>query len=467
MHSRSAFIALIVFASLTWLTQTVSACTCMPSGLPCQAYWTTSTIFTGEVIEITATPSDNERLPGYSQKLVRFAVSEPFRGVSGTLIDAITGNGGGDCGYPFRVGNSYLVYAYRDPKDNKLYANICSRTRPLSEAGEDLEYIRNLAKADAGATIFAFVNHYRRVKADDSYQPPGPLSGIRVIIEGKGRSVEGLTDSGGQFRVAGLPPGNYKVRFTVPDGLWTSEAERGIEVQDKGCAVVGVTLEANTSLSGKLIDENGAPAAKIRVDLVPPDQISQRYQRNSLSAYTDEQGRFVFRSIPPANYLLGIRLSRVAEPTFVYPRTFHPGTSDPAQAAAIAISEGQALEGYDLQLPPKLDRRTIEGFIVWPDGKPAPDARLCFEEVEYAEGSSCNGGDTKVSADGHFSFTGFEGLRYLLRAHVNVGGSGSGQRHAEPIEVAAKGNINDIKLVISEPNGSCAKCRAWTRPKKP
>ncbi|MBC8031893.1 MAG: hypothetical protein H7Z16_17555 [Pyrinomonadaceae bacterium] len=467
MRSRFALIVLIVFASLTWLTQTVSACSCMGPGPPCQAYWTTSAVFTGEVIEITSTTIDDEHLRGYPQKLVRFAVSESFRGASGRLIEAITGNGGGDCGYPFKVGNSYLVYAYRNPKDNRLYAGICSRTRPLPEAGEDLEYIRNLAKAEAGATISGVVNRYQRVKADVSYQPLAPASGIRVIVEGNGRSVESVTDSSGQYRVTGLPSGKYKVRLTVPDGLWIYAAERGIEVQDKGCAVVGFTLETNTSLSGKVIDENGEPAAKIRVDLVPPDQINQRYQRNHLSAYTDEKGRFVFRSIPPANYLLGIRLSRLAEPTFAYPRTFHPGTSDPTQAAVIAITEGQTLEGYDLQLPGKLDPRTIEGSVVWPDGKPVPNANLCFEEVEHAEGSSCHAGDAKVTPDGHFSLTVLEGLRYLLRAHVNVGGPGSGQRHAEPIEVSPKGNISDIKLVITEPNGSCAKCRDWTRQKKP
>lgn len=212
MRSRSTLIVFFVFASLTWLTQTVNACSCMGPGLPCQAYWTTSAVFAGEVIEITSTASDDERLPGYRQKLVRFAVRESFRGVSRTLVDAITGNGGGDCGYPFKVGNSYLVYAYQNPQDNKLYANICSRTRPLSEAGEDLEYIRNLAKAEAGATVSGVVNRYRRVKADDSYQPPNPLSGIRVIVEGNGKSVEAVTDNTGQYRITDLPPGKYKVR---------------------------------------------------------------------------------------------------------------------------------------------------------------------------------------------------------------------------------------------------------------
>jgi hypothetical protein len=54
-------------------------------------------------------------------------------------------------------------------------------------------------------------------------------------------------------------------------------------------------------------------------------------------------------------------------------------------------------------------------------------------------------------------------MKYLVRAHVNVGGVGSGQRHAKPVEVPANGDVNGIKLVISEPNGNCEKCLRWKR----
>ena len=47
-----------------------------------------------------------------------------------------TGHGAGDCGYPFAVGETYLVYArYLGPR---LYTTICSRTRLLAQAGADL-----------------------------------------------------------------------------------------------------------------------------------------------------------------------------------------------------------------------------------------------------------------------------------------------------------------------------------------
>lgn len=443
--------------------RTAYACSCVDPGPPCQAYGAASAVFSGRVTEITSFTSNDEPLRGYRQRLVRFAVSQAYRGISGTLAETITGKGGGDCGYPFRVGESYLVYAYQSPKDNKLYASICSRTRPLSEAGEDLEYIQSLSNAQAGGTIYGVVNRLRRVNADVSYQPLGPMDGIRVTVEGSGRRVESVTDGKGEFRVTGLLPGSYKVRLTVPEGLWLSSSEHKVELKDKGCALVNFFLERNTSLSGQVLDENGGPASKIMVDLIPSSQINERYQRNNRFVQADEEGRFEFRSIPAGEYLLGVRLSRITDPKFAYPRTFYPGTQELAQTQVITISEGQSLEGYTIHLPQKLTPRKIGGVIVWPDGKPVPDASICFEEVEYAEGSTCHGGDAKVSEDGRFSFTGLEGLRYLLRAHVNVGGAGSGQRHAEPVEVPAKGSITDIKLVITEPNGTCAKCLKWTR----
>ncbi len=461
---RTLVLYSLAFAALLLLSaRTASACTCVDAGPPCQAYGAFAAVFSGRVIEIDSLTIEDGPLKGYSQKLVRFAVNQSFRGISGTSVEAITGNGGGDCGYPFKVGESYLVYAYQDPKDNKLYAGICSRTRLLSEADEDLQYIQSLGTALAGGTIYGTVNRLRPVNEETSYQSLGPMSGLRVSVEGSGGKFESLTDSKGEFRLTGLPAGSYKVRPAVPEGFWPAHSESKVVLKDKGCAVVYFSLQLNTSLSGRVLNESGGPASKIMVDLVPASQINEPHQRNNRFVQADEEGRFEFRSVPAGEYLLGVRLSRISEPSFPYPRTFYPGTQLLSEAQPITISEGQSLEGYTLQLLSKLVPRKIEGVIVWPDGTPVPNARICFEEVEYSESSLCFGGDAKVTEDGRFSFTAFEGLRYLVRVHVNTGGPGSGQRHAEPVEVPATGSINNLKLVITEPNGNCAKCLRWKR----
>lgn len=461
MRGNSIYYIFAAVIMVVSLTPTARACSCMESGPPCQAYWPASAVFTGQVIEIITFTSDQENFRGYPQKLVRFAVSQTFRGVSGMTVETITGNGGGDCGYPFKVGQTYLVYAYSDQKSNKLHASICSRTRLLSEASEDLEYLQNLTRGQEGGTILGTVGTYRSVKSGGPYQQPRPLPNVRVTAEGSRGSFDVLTDDKGEYRLAGLFPGNYKVRITPPEGLWVMDGERKMEIRDRGCAFARFTLVPRTSLSGKVLDENGEPASKIMVDLVPSDQIGERHQKDNRFVEADDNGRFEFNAIPPGEYFLGIRLSRLGRPTFPYPRAFYPSTQDLSQAKAITIREGMTLEGYDLQLPEKLTKRIIEGVVLWPDGRGVSDARMCVEEVEHSEGSSCGGDGLKVEEGGRFSFAGLEGLRYLLRAHVSVGGSG--QRHAEPVEVPAKGNIGEVKLVITEPNGSCAKCRIWRR----
>jgi hypothetical protein len=447
-----------LITTLLLLAAPAKACSCIQSGPPCQEYGKSSAVFSGQVLEIVPFKVD-----GYTQKLVRFSVSESFRGMSGSSTEIATGNGGGDCGYPFKVGESYLVYAYRAPRDNKLYAGICSRTRPLSEASEDLEYIRGLSKAESGGQIFGSVTRFRRVNADVSYQPLGPMEGVRVTIEGDGKRLVAMTDGKGRYRATGLRPGSYLVRIKAPDGLYPRDAQQKVEITDKGCAVVDFSFQSNTSLSGQVFDEGSAPAPKILVDLIPSDEINERSQRYSLFVRTDDEGRFAFSAVPPGTYYLGIRLNRITAPTFPYPRTFYPGTQTIAQAQLITISEGQTGEGFNIKLPAKLRLRKVEGAVTWPDGRPVPDARLCVEEVEYAEGSLCFEGDAKVGEDGRFSFTLFEGMRYLVRSHVGVGGEGSGQRHAEPVEVPAIGDLSDIKIVISEPNGNCEKCYRWKR----
>ena len=450
---------------LLWPVQTASACSCISSGPPCQAYWTTSAVFSGRVTEISSSNPDSESADVFGQRLVRFTQTEVYRGVTENTLEVLTGSGGGDCGYSFKVGESYLVYAYRNPKDNKLYASICSRTRLLSEATEDLDFIRGLAKTEGGGTIYGLVNSFRRVRtADGNQQPPGPLAGVAVTIEGSGKTLKLLTDVKGEFRSSSLPSGNYSVRVTAPEGLWPANTERKVKIEDKGCAALQFSLEPDTSLSGKVLDESGGPASKIMVDLMPSSLINDRAQSGNLFVQTDDEGRFEFRSIPPGEYYLGIRLSRIAEPTFAYPRTFYPSTQDLSRAEAITIGEGQNLQGYTIQLPQKLTPRRIEGIVLWPDGKPVPNAGICFEEVEYAEGALCFGGDARVGEDGRFSFTAFNGLRYIVRVHASVpGAGGSGQRHAEPVEVPANGNITNLRIVITEPNGTCPKCIRWTR----
>ena len=64
-------------------------------------------------------------------------VTTAWKGIAGERVRVIGGLGRGDCGFVFRRDVEYLVYG-RASESGDLVASICSRTRPVSDAEEDL-----------------------------------------------------------------------------------------------------------------------------------------------------------------------------------------------------------------------------------------------------------------------------------------------------------------------------------------
>jgi hypothetical protein len=87
------------------------------------------------------------RSPGYDQYdfgfEITFRVGRMWRGPGSRTVKILTGRGGGDCGYRFERGKRYLVYAYKDTGE-AWGTGICTRTRAIEHAGEDLAYLKNV-----------------------------------------------------------------------------------------------------------------------------------------------------------------------------------------------------------------------------------------------------------------------------------------------------------------------------------
>ena len=442
-----------VFLSMILLPQVVSACSCvmMASGNPpCQSFWSAPVVFSGRVTEIKSFTADKGYANGFEQRIVRFIVQGDHRGGVGATAEVVTGRGGGDCGFSFKTGEDYLVYAYRDDT-GQLSTGICTQTKQLSAATEDMAYIVSLSGAKAIGSIFGMVNQYIPKRSSDDYQSPPPMANVRITAEGKNGKIEATTDDNGKFRLTDLLPGEYVLKMATPEGF-TGSKETKVTIPEKGCAVTDFMVTRENSFSGRVLDSVGDPVSRILVDLVPVDQIRERYYRDRQFVVLDENGSFDFRSIAPGTYYLGVRLSPGPSEEHRYPRTFYPGTPLLENAVSIVVVEGAVTKGLDFQLPPKLSERKVEGIVVFPDGKPVPGALLGLDE-----GTEIGGHGYAAGPDGQFSITILQGLTYRVRAWVNL--ASGGQQHAEPVDIPAKGNLKDVKLVISEPGGSCAKCR--------
>jgi Carboxypeptidase regulatory-like domain len=226
--------------TLLSFSDTAFACTCVKAPTPCQAYEQAGAVFIGIPKEVSRNESkDNTGNSGRASRIFRFSVDQAFRGVNNSQVSVITGQGAGDCGYDFKIGEQYLVYAFQDSQ-KMLSTSICSRTKLVRNADEDLEYIRGLSKASPGGWIFGEV-----FKTSRTHGGLWPLEGVKVTVVGQGKSVTMVTDKYGKFRASSLPEGNYKVRVSPPDGLTDKSNERDVKVAERGCATVEFWLKAD------------------------------------------------------------------------------------------------------------------------------------------------------------------------------------------------------------------------------
>jgi len=120
-------IALVVAAfAVQARPATASACSCAPPEGPTASLAASTAVFEGRVESIT---------PGELIQ-VRFAVTRAWKGAEEEQVEVRTRAHGAACGYRFAEGATYLVYAYGEPDD--LRVGLCSRTRPIEDASDDL-----------------------------------------------------------------------------------------------------------------------------------------------------------------------------------------------------------------------------------------------------------------------------------------------------------------------------------------
>ena len=222
-----------------------AGCSCSSSGPPCEAAWKASVVFVGTVVELTRdAPLRDVAVNGYLGTHAIFEVSESFIGIQGAgrRVEIRTGMGGGDCGYPFQRSQRYVVYAFKNAEDI-LVATTCSRTSPITEAKDDLEYLRNLGSTPPGY-IFGVVGSeadtVRFDKALGVWVPSG-ISGAKVTVQGVDRRATAVTSSEGSFRLDGIPPGKYGI-LVEKDGYAQQAGVRSVDVHVGGCAYAWETL---------------------------------------------------------------------------------------------------------------------------------------------------------------------------------------------------------------------------------
>ncbi len=221
----------LLFCAL--LPHRTSACDCAEPGPPCKAFANVPVVSAGRVVKIATISLKAPSGDPYEDRLIFLEVEQSYRGSVGKAAEVVTGSG--DCGYDFRMGEHYLVYAYPHPQSGKLYTGICQRTRPISEAGDDLEYLSKKDDPSHGAGIEGTIEQLTR---DSRYETRvvGFMAGIRLLIQGKSGRWTTVSEKNGRFRLWGLQPGRYRITPGLPKGFLPSTET--VTLQPHSCATI-------------------------------------------------------------------------------------------------------------------------------------------------------------------------------------------------------------------------------------
>lgn len=281
-----------------------------------------------------------------------------------------------------------------------------------------------------------------------------PLNGVGVTaIDSAGNAVvsgnTGWTGSG-NYTIAGLRPGFYKVYFNPqpgnaaeyhPDRLLMTEAVP-VQVQT-GQTVTGIDaqLAAAGSISGRVTDGSGSGIYGITVSAmdVETDRV--------YSATTNATGNYTITRVLPDVYRVRFRPEIGAWAT-----EWFDGSADFAAADAVTVSAGQAVANISVRL--EEDGGLITGLVTGPSGAPAWGVRVAARDsvkgVQIAQGyTNPSGqytirrlptGQAKVTFDADTSFLAVSSEHFNDKTAFAA---------ADPVATTRGGTTSDINAMLA------------------
>jgi hypothetical protein len=421
----------------------VLACSCAEHTPTCQEYWQSSDVFSGIVTEISSA-SQGALSPGSvtsarHELSVRVAVDEKYRDTIGSEVVVSTGLGGGDCGFPFERGEAYLVYAYLNPESQQLETSICTLTKRLADAQDDLSYIKGASAVGEGTELYGRVLDYTRSAAGTVIES-GFLAGANVKLEGPKGSLKIASDENGRYSWRALPAGKYTIAASLPNYTRVGSGEPAFELTGKGCREFTLLLQLDGQVSGRVLSADGQPIARQGVELVD-------VRGNGLAelhSETDTDGVYHFSGVRPGDYFVGVNLSSVPNASHPYLKTYTPSSQDSQSAAIVHLAKAEAVDGQDIIISLRTESREVKGHVTWPDGKPAENASISLMYPDYPWTGL---GVAQSDSTGNFSTE----VRSNLRTKIQVQAKNSAGiwLQAGEVEVPLVGPIKPMTFVLS------------------
>lgn len=130
-----AIAAIIIAVSVVAAPRSALACSCVEPGSAQETMKRSDTVFEGTAISVKSLAPDLFR-SSRSRVKASFQVNEVWKGHVAPQIEVLTAGSEDSCGYSFKEGERYLVYARAT--GSSLEANLCSGTLLHQEAEEHI-----------------------------------------------------------------------------------------------------------------------------------------------------------------------------------------------------------------------------------------------------------------------------------------------------------------------------------------
>jgi len=224
-----------------------------------------------------------------------------------------------------------------------------------------------------------------------------PIAGATVgatVQGGEDGPPEAETDAKGAFVVAGLKAGRYDLRADAPGFAW------GGVVADAGGAPVTITLAAAGTVTGRVVDADGAAVDDARVEVERPGS-SVESRRFATTRSDEGDGAFTLRDLAPGAYALVARASGRGEVSMSGVRVQAGATTAlgtitlPAGGVvrgSVVDSEGRGIPGATVSVDRESARRrrpsetqTDSAGAFEVRGVPAGVMRVVADHPSYAE----------------------------------------------------------------------------------
>lgn len=120
----------------------LQACDCVGSTVK-EGYMNHSNVFTARVVDI-------KEGVGYG-KVITVQIIKNYKGELSKTVKIRTGNGGPDCGFTFRKGEEYLIFAslgmmYANSRVELLETTYCTNTGLIAKRTQEIKTLKALQK---------------------------------------------------------------------------------------------------------------------------------------------------------------------------------------------------------------------------------------------------------------------------------------------------------------------------------